>query len=203
MEFYAAIEQIIASEDFKRRIILIAKNYFNLKQELFIRNYIVEQFNSIYSNQFSVKAIAEYPRDGNSKVDISLIKEGNFDKPFLIELKYNFSNDNRSFSAYENTIRGDFCIDRVKTLSIDTSMFILIVAHWDKSLMDTYSNLIGVKHNLNKYIANEGVLWKNNLNNLFCVFKSEGHRVFEIKHEILEPFKIEYNFFIMTRKGLF
>lgn len=59
MKFYQRIEQIIKSQSFQCKLESISDNFFNLKQELIIRNYITETLNN---QSFTCIAFAEFPR---------------------------------------------------------------------------------------------------------------------------------------------
>ena len=63
------LKQVLESATFKRKLATIHKNYSNLKQEVFIRNSIVECING--GNVFF--AFAEHPREKNHKTDLSLM----------------------------------------------------------------------------------------------------------------------------------
>ena len=55
--------QIIKSQEFEDDLTKINKNYFNLKQESFIRNIILEKLNEFFNIGSNYKALAEYPRE--------------------------------------------------------------------------------------------------------------------------------------------
>ena len=57
---------IIESEEFKYKLNELNDNFFNLKQELHIRDLLLALFNKYY-NQKRVRAIAEHPREKTSK----------------------------------------------------------------------------------------------------------------------------------------
>ena len=106
---------IIESEEFKYKLNELNDNFFNLKQELHIRDLLLALFNKYY-NQKRVRAIAEHPREKTSKeehvsytrVDLSLVDEEEPKNPLKIELKYHFPKDKGGFSAYQESIQKHF-----------------------------------------------------------------------------------------------
>ena len=78
----------------KSKLAKLNDNFFNLKQEIQIRNLLVELFNRDFKGE--ERAIAEYrvPNkkipNKNIRIDLALV---NTNKKALIELKYLFPND--------------------------------------------------------------------------------------------------------------
>ena len=62
---------IIKSKRFKRKLSKLNDNFFNLKQEIHIRNLLVELFNQEHKGQ-GERAIAEYRVDSNKNIRIDL-----------------------------------------------------------------------------------------------------------------------------------
>jgi hypothetical protein len=81
------IKKILQS-DFIQELNKINSNYFNLKHELFIRNELLNKYNSIC--QKNEVAIAEYPKLKGA-VDLSIIKDNHINNK--IELKYQYPKD--------------------------------------------------------------------------------------------------------------
>ena len=86
---------IIESDEFRVQLTELNDNFFNLKQELQIRNLLVELFNKKHKEK-GERAIAEYrvpnkkASNKNIRIDLALV---NSNKKALIELKYLFPND--------------------------------------------------------------------------------------------------------------
>ena len=190
------------------------KYYFNLKQEFHIRNLFLEVFNDGYNNESNLKAISEYPRINNKRVDLSIYNK-ELNKSFCIEFKFQFSGDYKMFKKYEDVVYNDF-------IKRDTSLFILIVAHWarlekskEKGEKEIYDENWGVKLGLTKYIAKGNKIeWKKNINNLFGEERIEEYNKTEkaittqnssklnkkcIK--ITEPYTTEYHFYFLQKKN--
>ena len=77
--------EIIRSDEFRVQLAELNDNFFNLKQELYIRDLLLVLFNR-YHSQEGFRAIAEYPRkpetleDGrisHTRVDLSLVDREN------------------------------------------------------------------------------------------------------------------------------
>lgn len=94
-EMFDSLIKIIKSKRFKRKLAKLNDNFFNLKQEIEIRNLLVELFNKKHKEK-GERAIAEYrvpnkkASNKNIRIDLALV---NTNKKALIELKYLFPND--------------------------------------------------------------------------------------------------------------
>lgn len=133
------IIEIIDSPEFQDELTKINKNYFNLKQESFIRNGILERLNEVFnSKNTNYKALAEYPRENKTKTDLSIINVVDGLAPYKVEFKYQFSNDFRRDRDYVNFINRDYD-------NRNSNMFILIVAHLDIVEKKEYDKKWGVK----------------------------------------------------------
>ncbi|WP_264564412.1 hypothetical protein [Flavobacterium sp. N3904] len=90
-----------------------------MKQELFIRNAILEIFNS--DRELGLKAFAEHPRVNLTRIDMSIVNNRIKEQPFKIELKYQFTKDSKYISDYGKTFEKDFVnsllIEKVRCLS--------------------------------------------------------------------------------------
>ncbi|MEO5788353.1 hypothetical protein, partial [Gelidibacter sp.] len=141
------IIKIIDSQEFKDELTKINQNYFNLKQESFIRNRILEQLNYVFNNKnLNYRALAEYPRENRTKTDLSIINVNDGLAAYKIEFKYSFSKDFKKDRDYVNFINRDYD-DR------NSNMFILIVAHLDIDEKKEYDKKWGVKNGLAKYVS--------------------------------------------------
>jgi len=81
------IKKIISNKKFIEELNNINKNFFNLKQELHIKNELVVQFNSECGSDEI--AVSEYPR-GKSGVSVDLSLKKNNELKNRIELKYQY-----------------------------------------------------------------------------------------------------------------
>lgn len=189
------IHDIINSEDLKKRLEIINTNYNNLKQENIIRNYILEKLNVYFDseNLYHLKAFAEHPRINLSRADLSIVDSNDKENPYKIEFKYQFSGDNKNMTNYEHVIQKDF-EDR------QSSLFILIIAHWDKFHKREFDLKWGISSKLNKYISKNNDC-KQNIKNTFLTFKNSEIIEYE-KIKIEKPFDMEYHFYVLKRVKL-
>ena len=112
---------IIESDEFKYKLNELNDNFFNLKQEIHIRNLLVELFNRDFKGE--ERAIAEYRVPNKDiRIDLALVNKNNKENPFKIELKYHFPKDKGEFSKYQESIQKHFD-DR------ESNGFILIVCN--------------------------------------------------------------------------
>ena len=188
---------IIESEEFKYKLNELNDNFFNLKQELHIRDLLLALFNK-YHSQKGVRAIAEHPREKTIKeecisytrVDLSLVDE-NFPKnPFKIELKYHFPKDKGGFSEYQESIQKHF-------ENRNSNGFILIVCDSDKDLRKKFEEKWDVDTIFPK-LSKKDNIWKENLEEKFKNTADSQAYFFEITVE--KPFETTYHFFILERK---
>ena len=157
---------IIESDEFRVQLTELNNNFFNLKQELHIRDLLLALFNK-YHSQKGVRAIAEHPREKTIKeecisytrVDLSLVDE-NFPKnPFKIELKYHFPKDKGGFSEYQESIQKHF-------ENRNSNGFILIVCDSDKDLRKKFEEKWDVDTIFPK-LSKKDNIWKENLEEKF------------------------------------
>lgn len=189
--------EIIHSNEFRVQLAELNDNFFNLKQELHIRDLLLALFNK-YHSQKGVRAIAEHPREKTTKeecisytrVDLSLVDE-NFPKnPFKIELKYHFPKDKGGFSEYQESIQKHF-------ENRGSNGFILIVCNSDKDLRKKFEEKWDVDTIFPK-LSKKDNIWKENLEEKFKNTADSQAYFFEITVE--KPFETTYHFFILERK---
>ena len=189
------INEIINSEDFRKKLKIISANYTNLKQENVIKNYILEKLNEYFSEggHSQKKAFAEHPRNKGSRVDLSIIDNNELDKFYKIEFKYQFSGDNKNMTDYARIIDKDF-----EKRSSD--LFILIIAHWKKSDKKEFDKNWNITSKLSRYIS-DNEEWTGNIREAFKTFeKTENSKLIEFeKIQIEKPFRMEYYFYILKR----
>ena len=199
-EMFDSLISIIKSKRFKRKLAKLNDNFFNLKQELHIRDLLLALFNK-YHSQKGVRAIAEHPRlekekttreerTSYTRVDLSLVDE-NFPKnPFKIEFKYHFPKDKGGFSEYQESIQKHF-------ENRNSNGFILIVCDSDKDLRKKFEEKWDVDTIFPK-LSRKDNIWKENLKDKFKNTANSQAYFFEITVE--KPFETTYHFFILERK---
>jgi hypothetical protein len=197
--FYKLLE-IIRSDEFRVQLAELNDNFFNLKQELHIRDLLLVLFNK-YHSQEGIRAIAEHPRlekektteeerTSYTRVDLSLVDEKNPKAPFKIELKYHFPKDKGGFSEYQESIQKHF-------ENRGSNGFILIVCDSDKDLRKKFEEKWDIETIFPK-LSKEDNIWKENLEEKFK--NTADSQAYFFKITVDKPFKTTYHFFILERK---
>lgn len=192
--------EIIRSDEFRVQLAELNDNFFNLKQELHIRDLLLVLFNK-YHSQEEIRAIAEHPRlekektteeerTSYTRVDLSLVDEKVPKAPFKIELKYHFPKDKGGFSEYQESIQKHF-------KNRKSNGFILIVCDSDKDLRKKFEEKWDIETIFPK-LSKEDNIWKENLEEKFKNTADSQAYFFEITVD--KPFKTTYHFFILERE---
>ena len=192
--------EIIRSDEFRVQLAELNDNFFNLKQELHIRDLLLVLFNK-YHSQEEIRAIAEHPRlekektteeerTSYTRVDLSLVDEKVPKAPFKIELKYHFPKDKGGFSEYQESIQKHF-------ENRGSNGFILIVCDSDKDLRKKFEEKWDIETIFPK-LSKEDNIWKENLEEKFKNTADSQAYFSEITVE--KPFKTTYHFFILEGK---
>ena len=192
--------EIIHSNEFRVQLAELNDNFFNLKQELHIRDLLLVLFNK-YHSQEEIRAIAEHPRlekektteeerTSYTRVDLSLVDEKVPKAPFKIELKYHFPKDKGGFSEYQESIQKHF-------KNRESNGFILIVCDSDKDLRKKFEEKWDIETIFPK-LSKEDNIWKENLEEKFKNTADSQAYFSEITVE--KPFKTTYHFFILEGK---
>ena len=192
--------EIIRSDEFRVQLAELNNNFFNLKQELHIRDLLLVLFNK-YHSQEGFRAIAEHPRlekektteeerTSYTRVDLSLVDEKVPKAPFKIELKYHFPKDKGGFSEYQESIQKHF-------KNRKSNGFILIVCDSDKDLRKKFEEKWDIETIFPK-LSKEDNIWKENLEEKFKNTADSQAYFFEITVD--KPFKTTYHFFILERE---
>jgi hypothetical protein len=189
-EMFDSLISIIKSDEFKNKLNELNDNFFNLKQEIHIRNLLVELFNQKHKEQ-GKRAIAEYPRIAKTRVDLSLIDKNNTETPFKIEFKYHFPKDKGGFSEYQESIQKHF-------KNRKSNGFILIVCDSNANKRKEFEKIWLSKKTKFSKLSSEDNIWKENLKSKFEETSNAQAHFFEITVE--NPFKTTYHFFILERK---
>jgi len=181
---------IIESDEFKYKLNELNDNFFNLKQEIHIRNLLVELFNQKHKEE-GERAIAEYRVPNKDiRIDLALVNKNNKENPFKIELKYHFPKDKGEFSKYQESIQKHFD-DR------ESNGFILIVCDSDRDLRKKFEEKWDIDTIFPK-LSKKDNIWKENLEEKFKNTTDSEAYFFEITVE--KPFETTYHFFILKRK---
>jgi hypothetical protein len=202
---YNRIVEKLSPKKFKSKLEEINRNYPNLKQEIQIRNCLLEMINADYfAGDFNYRAFAELKHIKNSRqrVDLTFINQDNIEERYTVELKFQYSNDFLRFEKYNHVIDTDFEIR-------NSDLFILIVAHWDKEDKKKFEDRwFDEKHDLapdlNRYIS-KTECWKKEIPNLFGSYdkcKSENFISLDIGEEDEFNHRVNYNFYFLRRDFL-
>ncbi|MFC2498908.1 hypothetical protein [Capnocytophaga granulosa] len=183
--------EIIHSNEFRVQLAELNDNFFNLKQEIQIRNLLVELFNQKHKQE-NERAIAEYRVPNKDiRIDLALVSKNNQENAFKIELKYHFPKDKGGFSEYQESIQKHF-EDR------GSNGFILIVCDSDVNGRKKFeSDWLNDKTMFSK-LSLDDLEWKKNLEEKFKNTADSQAYFSEITVE--KPFKTTYHFFILERR---
>ena len=181
--------EILNSSDFKEKLQSISNNYPNLKQENFIRNTLLEILNEKYfENDLNLKAFAEHPRE-IGRTDLSIVnKETN--QVFKVELKFQFTKDDKEFINYGRKITQDF-------ITKESDLFILIVCSFDIIRKKEFDKSWGISSNLPRYHSKTDV-WKENITTCFKGF-IENAELQELDFTFSKPYPITYHFYLLNK----
>ena len=187
------ITEVIESPSFRKKLQWINRNYPNLKQEIPIRNAVLEEINKDYfSGNFGYRAFAEFQHPENSlkRVDLTLVDGSCAENKFYVEFKFQFSNDDIRFKKYRPVIENNFEVH-------NSDLFILIVSHWDKEVKKEFDTDWDVTPDLNKYISKTDC-WKSNIPAHLESFNSANWDMISLKTE--DPYPVDYQFYFLKRK---
>ena len=185
--------EIIRSDEFRVRLVELNNSFFNLKQELHIRDLLLVLFNK-YHSQEGFRAIAEY-RVRNEKVphkkiriDLALVNKSSKEK-ILIEFKYHFPKDpqiekKQSLKRYfEEREKCHYLISIVCNGNKEKR------EQFEKEWLDKKTDFAG------RY--SETTQWKDKLEG---ELKPLGRSFESIEIEVDKPFETTYHFFILERE---
>ena len=185
--------EIIHSNEFRVQLAELNDNFFNLKQELHIRNLLLVLFNR-YHSQEGFRAIAEYrgcPKK-NIRIDLALVKRSP-EEEILIEFKYHFPEDpqiekKQSLKKYfEERKECDYLIS--------------IICNGNEGIRKAYEDDWGIKTMFSGRYS-EDFEWKKLLEKQFESLESENKSLkpIEVTIKVDKPFETTYHFFILERK---
>ena len=188
--------EIIRSDEFRVQLAELNDNFFNLKQEIQIRNLLVELFNQKYKQE-NERAIAEYrvsnkkAPNKNIRIDLALVNKSSKEK-ILIEFKYHFPEDSQ---IKEESLRNYF------EKRIECDYLISIICNGNEEIRKAYEDDWGIKTMFSGRYSKD-FEWKKLLEKQFESLESENKSLkpIEIIITVDKPFETTYHFFILERK---
>ena len=183
--------EIIRSDEFRVQLAELNDNFFNLKQELHIRDLLVEFFNQ--KCKAEERAIAEYREDSkkNIRIDLALVNKSSEEK-ILIEFKYHFPKDPQ---IKEESLRNYF------EKRIECDYLISIICNGNEGIRKVYEDDWGIKTMFSRRYSKD-FEWKKLLEKQFESLESENKSLkpIEVTIKVDKPFETTYHFFILERK---
>ena len=184
--------EIIRSDEFRVQLAELNDNFFNLKQELYIRDLLVEFFNQKYKED--ERAIAEYRKDPkkNIRIDLALVNKSSKEE-ILIEFKYHFPKEDSQIE--EESLRNYF------EKRIECDYLISIICNGNEEIRKAYEDDWGIKTMFSGRYSKD-FEWKKLLEKQFESLESENKSLkpIEIIITVDKPFETTYHFFILERK---
>ena len=188
--------EIIRSDEFRVQLAELNDNFFNLKQEIHIRNLLLVLFNRYYSQE-GFRAIAEYRvrnekvSNKNIRIDLALVNKSSEEK-ILIEFKYHFPEDSQ---IEEESLRSYF------EKRIECDYLISIICNGNEGIRKAYEDDWGIKTMFSGRYS-EDFEWKKLLEKQFESLESENKSLkpIEVTIKVDKPFETTYHFFILERK---
>ena len=188
--------EIIRSDEFRVQLAELNDNFFNLKQEIQIRNLLVELFNQKHKQE-NERAIAEYRvrnkkvSNKNIRIDLALVNKSSKEK-ILIEFKYHFPEDSQ---IKEESLRNYF------EKRIECDYLISSICNGNEEIRKAYEEDWGIKTMFAERYSEE-TQWKELLEKQFSSLESEKKSLkpIEVTIKVDKPFETTYHFFILERK---
>ena len=185
--------EIIESNEFKNKLNELNDNFFNLKQEIHIRNLLVELFNQKYKEE-DERAIAEYRVDPNKniRIDLALINKDNKENLLKIEFKYHFPEDRE--------IKKTKSLSRYFKERTECDYLISIICNDNEKTREQFENEWLIKNTIFANRYSEGSEWREKIEDEFKSLESESKYLDPIEITVENPFETTYHFFILERK---
>lgn len=190
-QMFKQLLSIIESDEFKNKLNELNDNFFNLKQEIHIRNLLVELFNQKHKEE-GERAIAEYRvPNKNIRIDLALINKL-LKERILIEFKYHFPEDRQ--------------IKRTKSLSryfkerTECDYLISIICNDNEETRKDFENEWLIKNTIFANSYSKDPKWRKKIEEEFESLKSESKCLEPIEITVEKPFETTYHFFILERK---
>jgi len=195
-KMFKKLLEIIRSDEFRVQLAELNDNFFNLKQEIHIRNLLLVLFNRYYSQE-GFRAIAEYRvrnekvSNKNIRIDLALVNKSSEEK-ILIEFKYHFPEDSQ---IEEESLRSYF------EKRIECDYLISIICNGNEGIRKAYEDDWGIKTMFSGRYS-EDFEWKKLLEKQFESLESENKSLkpIEVTIKVDKPFETTYHFFILERK---
>ena len=183
---------IIKSDEFKNKLNELNDNFFNLKQEIHIRNLLVELFNQKHKEE-GERAIAEYRVNPNKniRIDLALINKP-LKERILIEFKYHFPEDRE--------IKSTKSLSRYFKERTECDYLISIICNDNEKTREQFENEWLIKNTIFANRYSEGSEWREKIEDEFKSLESESKYLDPIEIIVEKPFKTTYHFFILERK---
>lgn len=191
-KMFKKLLEIIRSDEFRVQLAELNDNFFNLKQEIQIRNLLVELFNQKHKQE-NERAIAEYRvPNKNIRIDLALVNKSSKEK-ILIEFKYHFPEDSQ---IEEESLRNYF------EKRIECDYLISIICNGNEGIRKAYEDDWGIKTMFSGRYS-EDFEWKKLLEKQFESLESENKSLkpIEVTIKVDKPFETTYHFFILERKN--
>lgn len=182
--------QIICSDEFRVQLAELNDNFFNLKQELHIRDLLVELFNQKCKEE---RAIAEYrvpnkkAPNKNIRIDLALVKNSPKEE-ILIEFKYHFPKDPQ--------IEKEQSLKKYFEEREECHYLISIVCNGNKEKREQFEEKWLNKETIFADRYSGDTQWKEKL---VEELKPLGHSFDSIEIKVDKPFETTYLFFILER----
>ena len=192
-KMFEQLLSIIKSKRFKRKLTKLNNNFFNLKQEIHIRNLLVELFNQKHKEQ-GERAIAEYRVDPNKniRIDLALVNKDNKENPLKIEFKYHFPKDRQ--------IKSTNSLSKYFKERTECDYLISIICNDNEKTREQFENEWLIKNTIFANRYSEGSEWREKIEDEFKSLESESKYLDPIEITVENPFETTYHFFILERK---
>ena len=184
--------EIIRSDEFRVQLAELNDNFFNLKQELHIRDLLVEFFNQ--KCKAEERAIAEYrvpnkkAPNKNIRIDLALVNKSSKEE-ILIEFKYHFPEDPQ--------IEKKQSLKRYFEEREECHYLISIVCDGNKDEREQFEKEWLNKETIFADRYSKDSEWREKLEK---ELKPLGRGFESIEIKVNKPFETTYHFFILERK---
>ena len=181
--------EIIHSNEFRVQLAELNDNFFNLKQEIQIRNLLVELFNQKHKQE-NERAIAEYRVPNKDiRIDLALVNKSSKEE-ILIEFKYHFPKDPQ--------IEKKQSLKRYFEERKECDYLISIVCDGNKKEREQFEKEWLNKKTIFADRYSGDSQWKEKL---VEELKPLGRSFDSIEIEVDKPFETTYHFFILEGKN--
>jgi len=186
-KMFEKLLEIIRSDEFRVRLVELNNNFFNLKQELHIRDLLVELFNQKYKED--ERAIAEYRVPHKKiRIDLALVNKSSKEE-ILIEFKYHFPKDSQ--------IEKKQSLKKYFEEREECHYLISIVCNGNKEKRKQFEEKWFNKETIFADRYSGDSQWKEKL---VEELKPLGRSFDSIEIEVDKPFETTYHFFILERE---